>query len=92
MAGGMRPKRDGLTLAERSALSRAQRSEPPAVRHCWVTGLPDVPGRWPGLLTEWAQRDGGGWYGRVVYAVEDNGQAVVVQAWMPAEHLEPTKG
>ncbi|HEX2806198.1 MAG TPA: hypothetical protein VHN80_08510 [Kineosporiaceae bacterium] len=37
---------------------------------------------------EWAQR-GGGWFGRVVYAVDDGGRVVLVEAWVPAEHLEP---
>src|SRR5450759_149603 len=40
--------------------------------------------RWPGLLAEWAQR-GGGWFGRVVYAVDDGGRVVLVEAC----HLEP---
>jgi hypothetical protein len=37
---------------------------------------------------EWAQRSGG-WFGRVVYAVDDGGRVVLVEAWVPAEHLEP---
>jgi hypothetical protein len=53
-----------------------------------VSGLPGDQGRWPGLLAEWAQR-GGGWFGRVVYAVDDGGRVVLVEAWVPAEHLEP---
>jgi hypothetical protein len=28
------------------------RSRPVVARHCWVTGLPDRPGRWAGLLAE----------------------------------------
>jgi hypothetical protein len=58
-------------------------------RHCWVSGPPGDPGRWPGLLAEWARRDGG-WFGRVVYAVDDGGRVVLAEAWVPAEHLEPT--
>lgn len=28
-----------------------------------------------------------GWLGRVVYAVVDDGQVVLVEAWIPAQHL-----
>ena len=85
---GMTSRRDGLTLAERSALSGVGRERAAGARHCWVSGLPGDQGRWPGLLAEWAQR-GGGWFGRVVYAVDDGGRVVLVEAWVPAEHLEP---
>jgi len=84
----MTSRRDGLTLAERSALSGVGRERAAGARHCWVSGLPGDPGRWPGLLAVWAQR-GGGWFGRVVYAVDDGGRVVLVEAWVPAEHLEP---
>ncbi|MEJ7704656.1 MAG: hypothetical protein WKF47_13735 [Geodermatophilaceae bacterium] len=57
-----------------------------APRHCWVSGLPGVPARCPGLLSQWT-RDHGRWLGRVVYAVVDDGQVVLVEAWIPAEHL-----
>lgn len=57
-------------------------------RHCWVSGLPGQPGRWPGLLVAW-QRQGPSWSGRVVYAVVDEGQVVLVETWVPAEHLQP---
>jgi hypothetical protein len=87
VAGGMTSRRDGLTLAERSALSGVGRERATGARHCWVSGLPGDQGRWPGLLAEWAQR--GGWFGRVVYAVDDGGRVVLVEAWVPAEHLEP---
>jgi hypothetical protein len=53
-----------------------------------LLGERPAQGRWPGLLAEWAQR-GGGWFGRVVYAVDDGGRVVLVEAWVPAEHLEP---
>jgi hypothetical protein len=88
MAGGMRSRRGGLTLAERSARSGVGGDRPAGARHCWVRGLSDDPGRWPGLLAEWAQREGG-WFGRVVYAVDDDGRVVLVEAWVAAEHLEP---
>ena len=91
VAGGMTSRRDGLTLAERSALSGVGRERAAGARHRWVSGRPGDQGRWPGLLAEWAQR-GGGWFGRVVYAVDDGGRVVLVvlvEAWVPAEHLEP---
>ena len=80
-----------------SGAGRAPRADPAGARHCWVTGLPGVPGRCPGLLAEWSRRDGagqeghaaGGWFGRVVYAVDDGGRVVLVETWVPAAHLEP---
>lgn len=57
-------------------------------RHCWVSGLRGQPGRWPGLLVAW-QRQGPSWSGRVVYAVVDDGQVVLVETWVSAEHLQP---
>jgi len=60
-----------------------------APRHCWVEGLPGVPARCPGLFVEWTRRGGGEWLGRVVYAVIDDGQVVLVEAWVAAEHLAP---
>ncbi|GMA86123.1 hypothetical protein GCM10025868_13730 [Angustibacter aerolatus] len=56
---------------------------PVSRRHCWVLGPPDAPGRWPGLLVEWA-RTGDVWRGRVVYVVDDEGQAVLVESWVPS--------
>jgi len=80
-------KRDSLTLAERSALAGVGRERLAGARHCRVSGVPGDPGRWPGLLAEWAQRDGS-WFGRVVYAVDDGGRVVLVEAWVDAEHLQ----
>lgn len=91
------------TLAERSAAGTtaevgvdpelaALQDRPRAVliRHCWVTGLPECPGRWAGLLAEWRQdQDAGGWQGRVVYAVDDGGATVMVEAWVHALYLQP---
>ncbi len=85
------------TLAERSAVGTAgevgadselvalqDRPRPVLPRHCWVTGLPESPGRLAGLLAEWRQdRAGGGWQGRVVYAVDDGAATVLVEAWYP---------
>ena len=101
MAGGM-SRRRGPTLAERGAMGPPTevvadpdlaglqgRPRPVLTRHCWVTGLPDCPGRWAGLLAEWRQDTdtGGGWQGRVVYAVDDGMATVMVEAWLPARHL-----
>lgn len=104
MAGGMGGGR-GPNLAARSGLppvqpspdaaSRADRVRPVVLRHCWVQGVPDTPGRWPGLLVEWRQpRPGDGtrprWEGRVVYVVSVGPtEAVVVETWVDAAHLSP---
>ena len=55
-------------------------------RHCRVSGLPGITGPCPGLLSEWI-REHGQYLGRVVYAVVDDGQVVLVEAWIPAQHL-----
>ncbi len=101
MAGGM-GRRSGPTLADRlaassgsseSAVTRApegSRERPVVTRHCWVTGLPGSPGRHPGLLAEWRHDQGSGrWLGRVVYVVDEHGRGVLVERWIPAEHLAP---
>jgi len=42
------------------------------------------------LLAEWRQdTDGGGWQGRVVYAVDDGAATVIVEACVHARHLQP---
>jgi len=98
----------GPTLAERSGPSPAGpaltapshpgpssgRRRPVITRHCWVSGLPDCPGRFAGLVVEWSPAPAGaGWLGRVVYVIDDDaGQAVLVEAWVAAEHLRPTGG
>lgn len=56
-------------------------------RHCWVHDPPGAPGVWPGLLVEWRQY-GGGWSGRVAYAVVAGSGPVLVEAWLPAAALE----
>ena len=100
MAGGM-GRRTGPTLADRTAASTGNgrpepedtevaRERPVVLRHCWVSGLPSAPGRHPGLLAEWRNDPTGGrWLGRVVYAVDAHGRAVLVERWVPAEHLTP---
>lgn len=96
-------RRRGRTLAEASPavgrlLEQAKMRAPGVVtssdavssppRHCWVVDPPDCPGRWAGVLLEW-RTDQDGRSGRVVYVVIDDGQAVKVSAWVPAEHLRP---
>jgi len=58
-------------------------------RHCWVTGLPECPGRWAGPLAEWRQ-DTTLVAGRadLVYAVDDGPATVMVEAWVLVEHLQ----
>ena len=94
-------RRHGPSLTERGLAGPAPPGEavPPALedrprpvlhRHCWVTGLPARPGRWAGLVAEWRQApEAGGWQGRVVYAVDDGRTTVLVEAWLPAGHLDP---
>ena len=101
MAGGM-GRRSGPTLADRLAASgggtppaadraaEGRRERPVVTRHCWVSGLPGSPGRHPGLLAEWRHDPATGrWLGRVVYAVDEHGRGVLVERWIPAEHLTP---
>jgi hypothetical protein len=81
----------------------ATRSQPPAAdgqamatsrghrrRHCWVdsgSGLVE------GLVTQWAQ-DERGWIALVVMVEDqqDDGEAVMVQRWVPAARLRPCPG
>ena len=96
-AGPVAPDPGDTATGPSSGAGRAPQGEPAGARHCWVTGLPGTRGRYPGLLAEWSRRDGadqegraaGGWFGRVVYAVDDGGRVVLVEAWVPAEHLQP---
>jgi hypothetical protein len=55
-------------------------------RHCWVTDPPEWPGTWPGLLVEWRQHPGG-WQGRVIYTITGPHGPVLVETWLPADHL-----
>jgi hypothetical protein len=98
MAGGM-SRGTGRTLADRSGASAPATPAapgPPALqtrrvvtRHCWVSGLPDCPGRFAGLLSEWRQEPDGRWCGRVVYVLEEAGKPVLVETWVAAAHLRP---
>ena len=96
MAGGMNRRRvDRTALHERihGAPPPAERQpvdpvpkrdpDPRSIRHCWVT---DEHGRLPGLLLEW-RRAVGGWQGRVVRPVLEEGCWMVVEEWLPAEQL-----
>ncbi len=88
MAGGMRPKAGGPTLAERSA---GRSTTPCPVRHVWVSDPADHSGtRRPGLLTEWRSTGSGGWEGLVAYGAQLRpGQWSLVQEWVPAALLSP---
>jgi hypothetical protein len=91
VAGGMSAPRDRMTMTERTELSRTPESSgrPSSARHCWVSGLPDHPGRWPGLVLEWRKVTPSIWQGRVVYAVHDGRQTVLIEAWLSGACLEP---
>ena len=56
-------------------------------RHCWVSDGLSVERRAAGLLVEWRQL-GGAWQGRVAYVVDVDGEATLVEAWLPASQLE----
>ena len=83
MAGGMdrRPSRPGRSLAERTATPLS----PTPQRHCWVVDGERQELRAPGLLVEWRRTTR--WEGRVAYVVEMDGEAQLVEAWVPAEQL-----
>jgi hypothetical protein len=53
-----------------------------------VRNPPQAPGTWPGLLVEWRQ-DGAGWQGRVVFTVGAPTGPTLVEAWLPADRLQP---
>jgi hypothetical protein len=89
------------TLAERSRADpgtpppsepEPQRPRPVTTRHCWISGLPELAGRHAGLLVEWRREPGRTeWSARVVYAYEDAGGPVLVEAWVAAAHLSPAR-
>jgi hypothetical protein len=95
----MVPGRAGRSLGERAAnsgitppapVSRPDpsRAAPAEGRHCWVRDPPQAPGTWPGLLVEW-RRLGERWQGRVAFTVAGPDGPALVEAWLPAERLEP---
>ena len=61
--------------------------DPSTRRHCWVTDGLSAGRRASGLLVEWRQLSGA-WQGRVAYVVDVDGQATLVEAWLPAAQLE----
>jgi hypothetical protein len=91
MAGGMSKRGDFGPMADlvrRGLDSPTPPSAPTGIKHCWVT---DRHGRLPGLLLEWQRRERG-FYGRVLHAVIDEwGEWILVEEWMPAELLEPVR-
>ena len=90
-AAGTAPTAPAAEVVADPELAALQgRPRPVLTRHCWVTGLPDCPGRWAGLVAEWRQDShAGGWQGRVVYAVDEGAATVMVEAWVHARHLHP---
>jgi hypothetical protein len=92
----MTPGRSGRSLGERAANSGVRPGPDPALsrpvpaegRHCWVHDPPQAAGTWPGLLVEWRQ-DGGVWQGRVVFTVSGPHGPALVEAWLPADRLQP---
>ena len=92
----MTPGRSGRSLGERAANSGVRPSvavparSPEVVegRHCWVRDPPQAVGTWPGLLVEWRQH-GGAWQGRVVFTVSAPHGPALVEAWLPADRLQP---
>jgi len=87
MAGGMNKRGNFGSMADRVARSNQREATAPVpqMKHCWVT---DRNGRLPGLLLEW-KRGAAGFHGRVLHAVLDQGEWLVVEEWIPAELLEP---
>jgi len=83
MAGGMSKRGSWGPMTDR--VNPASESEPPTIRHCWVT---DSHGRLPALLLEWRRREDG-WHGRVVRPAIEHGEWLVVEEWLPAAMLEP---
>jgi len=94
MAGGMGRKGDRVSLHERihgtppppEAPSPVPAPTRPPLRHCWVT---DHQGRLPGLLLEW-RRVASGWQARVLRPVQEAGEWIVDEEWLPAEMLKAT--
>lgn len=93
MAGGMSKRGSWGPIGERvnpgaldsAAASPAAETEPPSIRHCWVT---DRHGRLPALLLAWRQHEGG-WQGRVVRPVREDDSWQVVEEWLPAGPARP---
>jgi hypothetical protein len=71
-----------------AAILRMTSREP---RHCWITDPPGHPGRWPGLVLQWARTDADRWAGRAVFAVEAGEHATLIEAWLDESHLSRAK-
>lgn len=87
MAGGMNKRGSWGPMSDRlarTATPSASAAEP-TIKPCWVDG---ADGLVPALLLEWRQ-DVGGWMGRVVRPVREDGAWVVVEEWLPGELLRP---
>jgi hypothetical protein len=63
---------------------RATEPDPPVLRHVYVT---DRHGRLPGLLFGW-RNIAGEWEGRVMHAVLEDGEWMLVEEWLPAGLLD----
>jgi hypothetical protein len=71
-----------------AAIVRMTSREP---RHCWVVDPPGYPGRWPGLVLQWALTDADRWAGRAVFAVETGDHAGLIELWLDQDHLTRAK-
>jgi len=60
-------------------------------RHCWVVDPPGYPGRWPGLVLQWALTDADRWAGRAVFAVDTGDHAGLIELWLDQAHLTRAK-
>ena len=93
MAGGMdRRGHRSPSLAERTRDPAAPTAGPATGpdgprRHCWVVDGVTPGRRAPGLLVEWRQIEGA-WQGRVAYVVGVDGDATLVETWLPASQLQ----
>ena len=78
----------GVPATTTASISTATTSGTTATRrHCWVSDGTAPERRAAGLLVEWRQL-GGAWQGRVAYVVDVDGEATLVEAWLPASQLE----
>jgi hypothetical protein len=82
--------RRGPSLSDRSRASGIGQSSGWSPRHCWVEGHGAWPGRWPGLILEWRQRQDGGWQGRVSFVVVLGREVCLVESWLDAALLSST--
>ena len=89
MGGGMTSRR-GVPLRDRPvAQPMADRAPRTQGRHCWVTGPPEDPGPWPGLIIEWRKDQAAGWSALVVYVIPGEPSATTTQTWLPRTRLRP---